>query len=124
MAHVFQYKCKSCDCSSSDAGTFDSFFHYRDERTHDVETAADMSCPNCGGELEMLIELGDTPRTIDAVFDYHYQVFRNTRGVAIETHPTWSHACPRCGGPSQIMSVNFYSEHHECLECCYQYLVR
>lgn len=120
---AIEYVCPCCHLDTRNFESFDHLFDYKDDRTHDVEKAKDLSCPSCGADMDMVID-EHSVRRLDAVFDYHYQVFRTTKGVPLEENDSWDHACPSCNGPSSITSCSAYGENHSCLNCSKTFTVK
>lgn len=78
---------------------------------------------HCDVPMKFVFKQPDRVRKINAVFDYYHQVYRDTEGKLVSEELNWDFPCPKCHGPSELVSCNTYFEEHKCLECGYDFKV-
>lgn len=86
-----------------------------DPRVHDEEQGI-VQCPNGHGNMTWSHEV-PMVRTIDATFDYTFQVFRDSEGNVVPMKEGWDFSCPKCYGPAKMINCTAWYEYHRCLEC-------
>lgn len=110
MKHVRHTCCCGADSYNPE------FIHYTDERIHNPELCALPVKCNCGKDMTTIISpFPDS--LIDAVFDFTFQVYRNSKGVPLKNGVDWDFPCPICGGPSKLGGICSYFEDYCCLNC-------
>ena len=94
---------------------------YDDCRMHDVYLSNGLMC-QCGKPLAMrpfaIIAGGPEVR-----FDFLFQVWRGADSIAVEEQVEWSHVCPLCRGPADMVGLSMAGERHECLCCKHRFNV-
>lgn len=105
------WKCKACEFVYNSSHDLDT----NDERCHNLEDFK-VTCPHEHGEMVWTPDV-ERNRTIDATFDYTFQVFRASDGRTVHPKNDWDFSCPKCHGPAKLESVSAWSEQHVCLEC-------
>ena len=116
----------SCDCgvdsSKLNHSDYELLIHHQDERMHDWEKSSLPVKCECGNDMKTVVNQTHY-RKIDAIFDFHFQVWRNRKGRSIPEQSGWVHSCPKCNGPSDMTGYDAYNEYHCCLNCNFRFAV-
>lgn len=107
-----------CECGNELDGET-RYEHGADEESGTAEHPICFECGSTNIKWKPLLFY----RTVDAVFDYYFQVYRNAAGQVVDVYYA-VHSCPRCNGPARELYSNAYYERCECANCGHGFSVK